>query len=86
MSTLIKSMKIYIYIYIHIYIYIYIYIFIYIYIYIYIYITLFPTSEIMKEYEELRNKVRDIVRSKTNNSDDDDYEEKYVNDSQILFR
>ena len=43
------------------------------------YLTLVPTNEskeIMKKYEELRNKMRDIIGSITNNSDD--YDKKYV--------
>ena len=31
----------------------------------------------LKRYEELRTKVKDLTRSKTNNSDD--YDEKYMN-------
>ena len=41
--------------------------------------TLVPTNEsqeIMKKYEELWNKIRDIIRSKSNNSDN--YDEKYM--------
>ena len=41
--------------------------------------TLVPTNEsqeIMKKYEELWNKIRYIIRSKSNNSDN--YDEKYM--------
>ena len=43
------------------------------------YLTLVYTNEskkIIKKYEELRNKIRDLIRSITKNSDD--YDEKYV--------
>ena len=43
------------------------------------YLTLVPTNEskeIIKEYEELLSKIRDLVRSATKNSDD--YDEKYL--------
>ena len=42
-------------------------------------LTLVPTNESkekIKEYEELRSKIRDLVRSVTKNSDD--YDEKYM--------
>ena len=43
------------------------------------YLTLVPTNESkekIKKYEELRSKIRDLIRSMTKNSDD--YDEKYV--------
>ena len=43
------------------------------------YLTLVPTGEsndTLKKYEELWNKIRDLIRSVTNNSDD--YDEKYM--------
>ena len=43
------------------------------------YLTLVPTNESkekIKKYEELRIKIRDLIRSITKNSDD--YEEKYM--------
>ena len=43
------------------------------------YLTLVPTNEskeIIKKYEELLSKIRDLVRSATKNSDD--YDEKYL--------
>ena len=42
--------------------------------------TLVPANkskEVMKKYEELRSKIRDLIRSITKNSDD--YDEKYIN-------
>ena len=35
----------------------------------------------MEKYEELWTKINDLVRSKTDNSDD--YDEKYINENQI---
>ena len=43
------------------------------------YLTLVPTNEskeMIKKYEELLSKIRDLVRSATKNSDD--YDEKYL--------
>ena len=40
------------------------------------YLTLVPTNESKEKYEELRIKIRDLIRSITKNSDD--YEEKYM--------
>ena len=34
-------------------------------------------KEVMKKYEELRSKIRDLIRSITKNSDD--YDEKFIN-------
>ena len=44
------------------------------------YLTLVPTNESKEKikYEELRSKVRDLIRSLTKNSDDYDYDEKYI--------
>ena len=44
------------------------------------YLTLVPTNEskeMIKEYEELWSKIRDLIRSITKNSDD--YDKKYMN-------
>ena len=43
------------------------------------YLTLIPNNDskhILEKYEELWNKIKDLIRSKTNNSDD--YDEKYM--------
>ena len=45
------------------------------------YLTLVPTNESkekIKKHEELRIKIRDLIRSITRNSDDYDYDEKYI--------
>ena len=45
------------------------------------YLTLVPTNEIkekIKKYEELWIKIRDLIRSITKNSDDYNYDEKYI--------
>ena len=44
------------------------------------YLILVPANkrkEVMKKYEELRSKIRDLIRSITKNSDD--YDEKFIN-------
>ena len=36
------------------------------------------SKEKIKKYEELCIKIKDLIRSITKNSDDDDYDEKYM--------
>ena len=47
---------------------------------------LVPTDEskkIIKKYEELRNKTKDLIRSKTSNSDD--YDEKFMKIKTMIY-
>ena len=49
--------------------------------------TLVPTNEnkeIMKNYEQLRSKIRDLIKLITNSSDDDDDDDDYDDDEKYM--